>query len=420
MEGDSEIKEFISEKPIQEISGIEELVHATKSSLLYRIRKDGKYFLLKRSAIEGLRGQHILRREYEISVGCNHPNIIDVYEFRKISEIEYELVMEYVEGRTLADFLKENPSLKTKKRIFSELLDAVGYLHQRRIIHNDLKPDNVLISRIGNHVKLIDLGLSDDDAHYELKTLGFSEDFAAPELSRYRKSDVRSDIYSLGVIMRWLFGGRYIFVIHKCLKKNPARRFHDIISLKKSWKRTEITRGIPFLLIFILLISLGIIIFIQNNKEQRQKLEELQAAISTMPNKPDFRQETMENEISVATAPDDSFIEKETKPGSPQYENKKIIEDFRKAYKMLSSETVDSLGKCEYSSDMIEIFRNYSLKAKELYERAMEQASNESDKTVITSIMMQQSANVDKDFQKFLNTVVKREREELEELWNEE
>lgn len=422
MTGDSKVIEINPVESTQIDSVEEELIYANINSLIYRVRKDGKYFLLKRSALKGIKGRKILRREYELSIGCDHPNIVDIYEYRKNAEDEDELVMEYVEGRTLTDFLKENPSHKTKKRIFTELLEAVAYLHQRRVIHNDLKPDNVIVSRTGDHVKLIDFGLSDDDAHYELKTPGFSVGFAAPELREDRESDVRSDIYSLGVIMRCLFGYRYFFVTHKCLKKNPARRFQNIQSLKKSWKRRDIIPGIPFLLFFVLLISFVIMTFIQDKKEQSRKLDELQAAIFTKANEIDLLQEAIESKVSVAPTPNDSFIniKKETKPVPPQNENKKIINNFKTAYKKLFSETLASMRECEYSPDIIEIFGNHSLQAKALYENAMEQASDEATKSEITSIIMQEAIYFEKDFHQLLNAAIEREKREAEEQMKEE
>ena len=170
---DSDSNDFFSEV---------ELIYATSHSLLYRMRKDGKYFIVKQSAIPEEKGRKILRREYELSIGIDHPNIVDVYEYKRGEDGKDKIIMEYVEGRNLNDFLAERPSLKSRKRIFSELLDAIEYLHKKGVVHNDLKPENILISRNGNRLKLIDLGLANDDAHFAVKSPGFTKGF-----SEYRR-----------------------------------------------------------------------------------------------------------------------------------------------------------------------------------------------------------------------------------------
>ena len=391
--------------------------------MLYRVRKDGKYFLLKKPAKKGVRGRKILRREYELSVRCNHSNIVDVYEYRKDSSPENDagedvLVMEYVEGRTLTEFLDERPSHKTGKRIFSELLDAVSYLHHRGIIHNDLKPDNIIITGTGDHVKLIDLGLSDDDAHYELKTPGFSEGFAAPELREDRNSDVRSDIYSLGIIMRSLFGYRYFLVSSKCLMKNPAKRFQDVESLKKGLQRADLARGIPFLLILILLVCLAISTFAKDKKEQHQKLDELQTAIMEQANEINLRQESMENKEDINSVPMASLGEKENKTlndketkSAPRLNNNaKIISDFKKEYKSLSEETLDKMNKCVYLNEIIDIYNAYTNKTKTLFETATEKVSDEGSIAELTSIMMREAVNFDNEFQKIIKEATEQEK----------
>ena len=144
--------------------------------------------------------------------------------------------MEYIEGRTLREYLLEKPSLALRQRIFDELLSAVCYLHKRGIIHNDLKPENILITRVDDALKIIDFGLADKDAYYVWKTLGCTPEYASPELKSQSKDiDSRSDIYSIGMIMREIFAGRYSYIIKRCCKENPQQRFSDVSELQKRW-----------------------------------------------------------------------------------------------------------------------------------------------------------------------------------------
>ena len=147
------------------------LLIVTAYASLYRITRSGRYFLIKTTKDNSPQARAMLRREYELSIGCDHPHLVHVYLFEEESPVGPGIVMEYIEGRTLNRFLAENPAPAVRRRIFEELLSVVDYLHKRGIVHNDLKPENILISRNGDRLKLIDFGLSDNDAQL-LRTPG--------------------------------------------------------------------------------------------------------------------------------------------------------------------------------------------------------------------------------------------------------
>ena len=116
------------------------------------------------------------------------------------------IVAEWIEGMTLADYLKdtrgEGTSRKELRRIALELAEAVAYMHQQQIVHRDLKPSNIMITHNGGYVKLIDFGLADTDSHAILKQPAGTLSYMAPEQARTAQADVRNDIYSLGIIMQ--------------------------------------------------------------------------------------------------------------------------------------------------------------------------------------------------------------------------
>ena len=176
------------------------LLKTTANASLYLAFKAGKRFLIKTTKDNFERQIKMLRREYELSIDCDHPPIVHIYTIEEQLPFGTGLVMEYIEGRPLDKYLSENPSKKERERIFFELLAAVCYLHKRGVIHNDLKPENILISHADNTLKLIDFGLADSDAEYALRTLGCTPRYASPELqAQSREVDARSDIYSIGV-----------------------------------------------------------------------------------------------------------------------------------------------------------------------------------------------------------------------------
>ena len=176
------------------------LMHSTSRSRLYRAVRGGKYFMLKTAATADGMQEASLRREYELSLGMQHQHVATVLTYEPSLPVGPAIVMEYVDGTDLRRFLSTNPDAATRRRIFSQLLDAVAYIHRSGIIHNDLKPENILITRINNDVKIIDFGYSADAAHYLTRTLGGTRRYASPELlERADDIDSRSDVYSLGV-----------------------------------------------------------------------------------------------------------------------------------------------------------------------------------------------------------------------------
>ena len=234
-----------------------ELLYATSGARLYRARKAGKFVMLKTPAEEGGMYIELLKREYELSIGFSHPHIINVFTYEPHTEVGPAIIMEYIDGRNLADFLKENPTFSARTRIFEQILSAVACLHKADIIHNDLKPQNILITRANDDVKLIDFGLSDNSAHYLMKQLGCTPRYASPELlSRKESTDARSDIYSIGCIMHDLFGERYKSIRKKCLQSFREDRYDNVEALQRAWQR----RKRPQQIVLALLLATAFII----------------------------------------------------------------------------------------------------------------------------------------------------------------
>ena len=231
------------------------LLIVTAYASLYRVTKSGRYFLIKTTKDNSPQARAMLRREYELSIGCDHPHLVHVYLFEEESPVGPGIVMEYIEGRMLDRFLAENPAPAVRRRIFEELLSVVDYLHKRGIVHNDLKPENILISRNGDRLKLIDFGLSDNDAQL-LRTPGCTPAYASPELmSGALQPDLRSDIYSIGRLMQLIFAGKHHGIIRRCLQPDRERRFENVERLRQRWRR----RNRPW---HLLLATIGAILFL--------------------------------------------------------------------------------------------------------------------------------------------------------------
>lgn len=244
------------------------LLKTTANSSLYLAFKAGKRFLIKTTKDNSDRQNKMLRREYELSIGCDHPNIVHVYTIENNLPFGTGIVMEYIEGRTLDKYLTEKPSKKERNRIFSELLSAVGYLHKRGVIHNDLKPENILITRVDSSLKLIDLGLADSDAEYAMRTLGCTPRYASPELQAQSSViDAHSDIYSIGVIMQEIFGSSSI--ASRCTNNNPEKRYANVEALQRAWHNRHRPYYIAISFLLLLVCLLPTILLIDTKIEER-------------------------------------------------------------------------------------------------------------------------------------------------------
>lgn len=230
------------------------LLKTTAYARLFRLSRDGRYFVIKTTKDNSARQLELLKREYELSLGCEHPHIVNILFYEYDTPVGEGIVMQYIDGCTLKEFLATNPPVAVKRRLFSELLEAVNCLHKRGVVHNDLKPQNILVTNNGNSLKLIDFGLASDDAHYLLKTPGCTSFYASPELCNGGGAvDVRSDIYSLGIIMKEMFGSSAI--ARCCTNAAPDKRYADVQALQKAWRtRNYGYYALAALVAFLLLV----------------------------------------------------------------------------------------------------------------------------------------------------------------------
>jgi predicted Ser/Thr protein kinase len=190
-------------------------------------------------------------READALSRLSHPSVVAVFDRGEIDGQPY-LVMEYVEGASLRDAMRNGPlPLAEALRVTAAVLTALDHAHEKGIVHRDIKPENVLLSKDGV-VKVADFGLSrllgPDDTTRLTRTqliLGTYEYMAPEQREHAREADPRSDLYAMGVVLYEMLAGelpigrfalpsrrrpedcdaRVDALIERSLEKDPAGRF---------------------------------------------------------------------------------------------------------------------------------------------------------------------------------------------------
>lgn len=211
------------------------------------------------------------RGEAQSAAGLSHPNIVNVYDVGDDSGLHY-IVMELVEGITLKRFIERKGKLDIKEAVGIGIQIAQGMeaAHDNHIIHRDIKPQNIIISRDGK-VKVTDFGIAKATNSNTITSNAMgSVHYLSPEQARGGYSDEKSDIYSLGVTLYEMLSGKVPFagdntvsvallhiqgeamplreldpdipvsidkIVQKCMQKRPERRYHSASELIADLKR---------------------------------------------------------------------------------------------------------------------------------------------------------------------------------------
>ncbi|MCR5421467.1 MAG: Stk1 family PASTA domain-containing Ser/Thr kinase [Lachnospiraceae bacterium] len=223
------------------------------------------------------------RAEAQAAAGLMHPNIVNVYDVGDENGLYY-FVMELVEGITLKRYIEKKISLSVKEAVSIAIQVSMGIesAHNNGIIHRDIKPQNIIISKEGK-VKVADFGIaraasSDTQTSHAMGSVHYT----SPEQARGGYSDAKSDIYSIGITLFEMVTGRVPFdgettvaiaikhiqeempspkiyvpeipvsveqIIFKCTQKNPDRRYSNVSELMADLKRSLISPDENFVVI---------------------------------------------------------------------------------------------------------------------------------------------------------------------------
>lgn len=208
-------------------------------------------------AIKILHRQFTSRFQHEARAiaSLSHPNICALFDIGP----DY-MVMELVEGDTLAERLKAGPlPLKSALVFAAQILAALAEAHAHGIVHRDLKPGNIMLAKSG--VKILDFGLAKSAGDDTLTAIGGAMGtpaYVSPEQRAGNPADARSDIYSFGCVLYGMLTGmrtderrtrtashRLDAIIDRCLERDPARRFQTVTELQTQLARVAAGRGWP-------------------------------------------------------------------------------------------------------------------------------------------------------------------------------
>ena len=248
-----------------------ELLSDSGHNLVYRAQMGGKWVVLKAAKPdegEQTRNRLLLEREFEIMHRLDSIYVVQTISMVDDPQLGRSILMEYVHGRPLDKFVAGNPTSPERRRVADELMEALIFLHERQIVHGDLKPSNILITDSGNHVRLIDFGFSDNEA-FIAKNIGTSPSISSPEQLPTNVLKPERDIYALGKMLALLFPHSLKPVIRRCLASDRSR-YISVRQVRAALHRYWRMRWLMPWILAITTIIAFVIVFLPNPTETAQ------------------------------------------------------------------------------------------------------------------------------------------------------
>jgi serine/threonine protein kinase len=207
----------------KQLGGRYEILEQIGGGGMALVYKGQDLLLHRKVAVKMLRHQYVhdeefirrFRREAQSAASLSHPNVVSIYDVGQEGDTHY-IVMEYVEGTTLNDLIKEKAPLQVEEAVHyaSQIADALDHAHHNEIIHRDIKPHNILIGKNGR-IKVTDFGIARAATSSTITQTGSvigSVHYFSPEHAKGTSTGEKSDLYSLGIVMYQMLTGRLPFV----------------------------------------------------------------------------------------------------------------------------------------------------------------------------------------------------------------
>jgi eukaryotic-like serine/threonine-protein kinase len=180
-----------------------------------------------------------LKREAEAASSLNHPGIVTIFDIGETPQSGLFIAMELIDGLNLRQWLRSDPSRADKLDLLRQAAKGLSAAHARGIVHRDVKPENIMVSRDG-FAKVVDFGLAKSvEGHGENSQTDVmitahghvvgTIAYMSPEQLAGEPLDARSDIYSFGCVLRDAFGASaFANVIERCVQKDRALRYQTM------------------------------------------------------------------------------------------------------------------------------------------------------------------------------------------------
>lgn len=217
------------------------ILHESNRHVVFKAKRFGRWWIVKglTPATDTEVNRALLRKEFDIMMMLPSEGFAHAVTIENVPDFGMCIIMEYVEGLNLSEWLQTFPSPENRRRVALMLVDSLQQLHRTGIVSRDIKPANIIISRLSQMPVIIDFDLADTDTHTAFKSPGGTANYISPEQAVGFVPDCRNDIYSLAKVLEQMRLPRvWKPVLKRCLCKLD-RRIPNAATLRRELLKAE-------------------------------------------------------------------------------------------------------------------------------------------------------------------------------------
>ena len=261
------------------------LIGARQMNVFLQLTRHGHKFFVKginHQYADRAKALSLLRKEYDLGMRLEHRGIVRFVSMEKLSGVGECIIMEWIDGITLGEWMRTGPSRGKRVRMAGEIIDAVGYMAQHGVAHRDLKPDNIMVRSNDESPCLIDFGHGDSEDFVTHKLAAGTATFGAPEQHNHGASGCEVDVYALGKILKFLRLPKvYAPLTNSCLRENPSSR-PKASEVRSRFDRNSLLGRYPVAILTVVGLAVAAVALLSGrsaNREITQNLEALRPSV---------------------------------------------------------------------------------------------------------------------------------------------